>query len=265
MSPARRSLTPLVPRALGLVAALGLTLAAREAKAETALDERSWHRTVSLEREKRHVQRFAFELRFGGYYPRVDEELGGAATPFRDTFGSDPQFFFGLEVDWQALRIPYVGSLGPGVGWGYTTMSAAARDPVTGGPASSKTGLSIMPVYASAVLRLDELYRRTGVPIVPFVKGGGAGAYWSSGGALGMTNADGVVGEGLSFGYHFALGGALSLGFIERGSTARLREGFGVDHTYVFGEWMLTDLGSFAPNQMRVGSSSWVVGLALEL
>ena len=100
---------------------------------------------------------------------------------------------------------------------------------------------------------------------LPVVKGGGAGAYWSSGGALGMTSSDGVVGEGLSFGYHFAVGGALSLGFIERGSTARLREGFGVDHTYVFGEWMLTDLGSFAPNQMRVGSSSWVVGLALEL
>lgn len=262
MSPARARW---LAKAAGLALTAGVALGAREARAETALDERTWHRTVSTERERRNVQRFAFELRFGGYYPRVDEELGGAAAPFRDTFGGDPQFFFGLEVDWQALRIPYVGSLGPGVGWGYTTMTAPARDPETGAATATKTNLSIMPVYASGVLRLDELYRRTGVPIVPFVKGGGAGAYWSSGGALGMTSSDGVVGEGLSFGYHFAVGGALSLGFIERGSTARLREGFGVDHTYVFGEWMLTDLGSFAPNQMRVGSSSWVVGLALEL
>src|SRR5581483_8033045 len=72
-------------------------------------------------------QHFAIEIRFAPFQPDVDSDpsLHGA-TPFAQTFGPGPNFLGGLEFDWQALRIPHVGSLGPGAGVEYSKMSGPA-------------------------------------------------------------------------------------------------------------------------------------------
>lgn len=220
---------------------------------------------------KDSAQRFALELRGGLYYPAVDEEFGGA-TPYADFFGDDGRFYFGLEFDWQALRIPWVGSLGPGFGAGYTSATAKAFLKGTYGTSSAtrvgSASLNIVPMHLSAVLRIDELMQRTGFPFVPYAKLGlGVGLWWATDGtgASEVKTADGQMdGRGTSYGVHWALGGMLSLDWLGRRSMASLDQESGINHVYVFGEWMNQDLG-LGSNEMHVGTSSWAAGLAFEM
>jgi len=218
------------------------------------------------------------EVRFGGYYPRVDEEFGGAATPYANVFCRTtegplnclPQFVFGVELDWLPLRIPYVGSIGPGVSWHFTTMRAPAKLAADGSDSGINTFLNIMPLGAIGVLRFDELFRRTGFPLVPVVKGGFATAYWWTGTDTGdsstaVPGGDPVPGNGWSFGWQLSLGGAIALDWIDRESMARLAGSTGFRHLYVTGEWWLVDVGSLGGKQMRVGSSGFTLGLGMEM
>src|SRR5262249_44144950 len=113
-----------VPRGPSLALALLLgVLRARAAHAQDA-PELSWRRN---ERPPESPQHFAFELRFGPYRPAIDEDFASSPGPYETVFGTDRRLYFGLELDWQALRIPKLGTLGAGFGWGYTRMGANAR------------------------------------------------------------------------------------------------------------------------------------------
>lgn len=215
-------------------------------------------------------QRYALELRGGLYYPAVDEEFSGA-TPYRDFFGDEGRFYFGIEFDWQALRIPWVGTIGPGFGAGYTNATAKAFLKDTYGTntpqRTGSTSLSITPMHVSAVLRLDELMRRTGFAFVPYAKLGlGLGLWWVTDGtgAAEVKTSNGLIdGRGLSYGVHWALGGMLALDWLGRRSMASLDQESGINHVYLFGEWMNQELG-LGENQMYVGTSTWAAGLAFE-
>ena len=219
--------------------------------------------------EKGSTQRFAFELRFGPYYPAIDDEFGGSG-PYQQVFGDSGKFSFGLEFDWQALRIPWVGTIGPGVGWTFMTTSEKAF--VLGSRTERSgvdTSLTIMPMHTSAVLRLDELFRRTGVPVVPYGKVGFGLATWSTGVGdnTSKVTVDGneVLGRGLSYGLHWAVGGMLALDWLSPRSMATLDAETGINHIYVFGEWLNYNLGTFSDSQMQVGTSTWIVGMAMEM
>jgi len=228
------------------------------------------------------------EVRFGPYWPNVDGAFSGSppscanasptTCPYFKTFGSKPNFYFGLELDFTPLRIPYIGAFGPGFGWGWTSASAPAIVHATGLPATGETtSLTIMPMHLSAVLRADELMRRTGVPFVPYVKFGPALGAWTASNSLGTSvvgsgctvqNPDGagcIKGKGVTWGLNFALGGALSLNFLDPSAASLLEHGSDVAHVYLFGEWMNAILTGFgAPKAMHVGTSTVVVGLAAD-
>ena len=122
------------------------------------------------------AQHFAFELRFSPFTPQVDSDPGlHGATPFADTLHNFPRLMFQGEFDWQALRIPHVGTLGPGIGIGYTKMSGDAQFLTPHGPngitnSGETTTLEIYPIYAVAVLRADVVWRELHVPLVPYAK-----------------------------------------------------------------------------------------------
>lgn len=222
-------------------------------------------------------QLFAFEIRFGPYYPKVDSEFNGKKTPFTDTFFPKSRagtlFYFGLEGDFLPLRIPYVGVFGGGLGWGYTSVSAKSKlvsDPTK--VSDQDTSLSIMPMYVAAVLRADELMRRTGIPIVPYGKFGLGLALWKASDGSGKSTYKDLeakksfTGAGNSAGLQFSLGAALSLNFLDSRSAARLDESTGVNHIYLFGEWMDSILNNFGRSPaMRVGTSSFVGGIAFDM
>ncbi len=257
--------------------AVAALLAVEGAEAQTRrIRNSNWRQSDrSNAKQEGSPQRFAFELRFGLYYPAVDEEFGGDG-PYSKFFGDNGRFHVGAEFDWQALRIPWVGSFGPGIGFGYTSASGKAFRSGTYDNTSlayddkrvGETSLTILPMHLSGVLRFDELFRRTGFPVIPYGKVGlGMGLWWVDVGdrtAQIGEGADAIQGLGMSYGVHWALGGMLSLDWLGRRSMAALDQESGINHIHLFGEWMNQNLGLGA-NQMRVGTSTWTVGMVLEM
>ncbi|HEX4335540.1 MAG TPA: MXAN_2562 family outer membrane beta-barrel protein [Polyangiaceae bacterium] len=207
-------------------------------------------------------QHAAFEIRFGRYVPNIDDEFNGA-TPYETTFGSKDRYIFGLEADWQLLRIPYLGTLGPGLGIGYTHFSAPAFVTGTGARAGENTTLTLVPMYVLGVLRADIIARQTPVPIVPYLKLGLGSAIWRIANGGGTAKVDGIAGSGLSWGPQFALGGMLLLDFFDKDSAKNLDNEVGINNSYFFMEWSASKLG--AGNQLEVGTSTWALGLAFEI
>jgi hypothetical protein len=207
-------------------------------------------------------QHAAFEIRFGRYVPNIDDEFSGA-TPYETTFGGKDRYVFGLEADWQMLRIPYLGTLGPGLGIGYTHFSAPAFVTGTGERAGENTGLMVIPMYLLGVLRADVVARETPVPFVPYVKLGLGSAIWRITNGGGTARADNLAGSGISWGPQFALGGMLLLDFFDKDSAKNLDNEVGINNSYFFMEWAVSKLG--AGNQLEVGTSTWALGLAFEI
>lgn len=225
--------------------------------------------TPATDHPYRSAQNFALELRVSPYSPQVDEEEGLNGTPFASTFGTTPRISVGLEFDWQTLRIPSVGTLGPGLGIGYTTMGADAVT-ATGRPSGDTTSLSITPMWAVAVLRVDTFWRNLGFPLVPYGKAGLGYALWSasnSGGTSEAKDSSGalVSGKGGSAGTNFALGVSFALDAIDRGASRNMDNATGINNTYLFFEaYWLTLNGLGQSNALHVGTNTWAAGLAFE-
>jgi hypothetical protein len=220
-------------------------------------------------------QHFAFELRFSPYTPDIDSDSAlHGKTPYADLFGSPARLLIAAEFDWQAGRIPHVGTIGPALSIGYITASRPApfAPPPPGGVAlhtglsGEDTTLEILPLYAVGVLRVDVLWRDFHVPLVPYAKLGLGLAFWRASNTLGTSHSQGVSGLGHSFGTQLALGLGLNLNVFDPYAARNLDESMGVNNTYLFAEWSRSDLTGlwFQQNPLRVGAAYWAFGLAFE-
>jgi hypothetical protein len=209
-------------------------------------------------------QEAAFELRFGRYVPEVDSELN--STPFQSTFGGDSRYTFGIEVDWQLLRIPHFGTIAPGIGWGYTKFSADAKYADGSGVSSSATTLAIMPMYLVGVVRADVISRDLKIPLVPYAKLGlGYGLWWSADGKS-TAQYNGKKGRGASYGLTYALGAMFLLDVLSPDDAVTADGSLGINNSYIFAEWFRPQLDGFGSAKvLDIGSSSWVLGIALEI
>jgi hypothetical protein len=252
---------------LAFPAAVALALAVAVACPPARAQERGELLTTS-HKSFASPQNFALEFRVApSFTPDVDSDpaLGGA-TPYADAFGSDSRVMVGVELDWQALRIPHFGSLGPGLGVGYTAMSAKApyTVPHNGITISGEdTSLNVYPFYGVAVLRIDVLSHEVGIPLVPFAKAGLGYSLWRASNTLGTSCYEGVCGKGHSMGSQLALGLALSLNPFDEYAAKNFDDAMGVNYTYLFAELTRADLTS-PSGALRVGGTSWTFGLALE-
>jgi hypothetical protein len=260
-----RLTSPILPRlAAAMLSAELLALQSGVARAQ-GVDEFGAYGGLERADGQESPQDLAVELRFGRYLPQVDREFDGAREPFEETFGDDSRYLLGLELDWQALRLANVGTLGPGVGWGYTKATADSRITGTSELSQQPTVLNIMPLYVVAVLRADYLARETPVPLVAYAKGGlGYALWWSTGGDR-LTREDGVVGQGSSYGLQFALGGMVLLDSLDRESAIEMDNSTGINNTYFFLEWYNSNLDCFGGDCMQVGANTWMLGLAFEM
>jgi hypothetical protein len=248
--------------ASGLSAAALIALAgsARADDESGVLDPRH-HQAVS-------PQNFVIETRIALYQPQVDSDpsLKGQ-TPYASTFGTSPRFEVAMEFDWQALHIPGVGTLGPGIAAGYTNMSGIAQrtDKIVSPPSQESTTLEILPLYAVAVFRLDLLQHQLHVPFVPYAKAGLGYALWRASNTAGTSSYNGVVGEGHTIGTQVAFGGALNIGIFDPNSARQLDESTGINNTYLFAEYMMSDLNGLGQSHaLLVGTNSLAFGLAFE-
>lgn len=215
-------------------------------------------------------QTMAVELRIGQYLPQVDDEFAGGAHPFRDHFGGKNRWLVGVELDWQLLRIPGIGSLGPGVGVGYTTMkSKDFHDPAsddTREEAAEGSTLKILPMYGVAVLRIDALHERTPIPLAFHGKAGiGYGMWWANY-AESLDVANGSKANDTSWGTNWALGASLLLDALDQRAANNMDASNGINNSFVFIEWYNSNLDGFgSSNKMQIGDSTWIAGLAFEM
>jgi hypothetical protein len=214
-------------------------------------------------------QHFAAELRFASFSPDVDSDpaLHGNA-PYATAFGTKPRLLVSAEFDWQAYRIPHFGTIGPGLGVGYTTASRPAQfvEPHNGETSGETTSLEIFPFYAVAVLRADVLWREIHVPLVPYAKLGIGYALWRATNTLGTSSYQGISGKGHSLGTEIALGLGQNLNVFDPYAAKNFDADMGVNNTYLFAEWTRSDLTGIGTQQdpLRVGGTSWTFGLAFE-
>ena len=209
-------------------------------------------------------QEAAFELRLGRYLPDVDKNLSG--TPFQTVFGNSNRYLFGAEIDWQLLRIPHFGTLAPGFGWGYTKFSAKARFADNNALSATDTTLAIMPMYLVGVARADVITKDFKIPLVPYAKLGlGYGLWWSSDGDK-TPKVNGKVGRGASYGLTYALGGMFLLDVLDPDDAVTADGITGINNSYLFMEWFRPQLDGFGSDKvMDIGSSSWLLGVAVEM
>jgi hypothetical protein len=222
-------------------------------------------------------QHFAIELRFAPFfYPDIDSDpaLHGC-QPFKGVFGSSPSLLFSGEFDWQTIRIPHLGTIGPGIGAGVVSFSSNAPTAIgssggcdiTSTASGEQTGLNIYPFYAVAVLRADALWKDLGVPFVPYAKLGPALAYWQASNTLGISkDRQGSTGQGITWGSQLALGISFNLNVLDPYTARNFDESMGVNNTYLFVEWTDANLSGLwiQPNALRVGAATWTFGLTWE-
>jgi hypothetical protein len=215
-------------------------------------------------------QDMAVEFRFGPYAPRIDDSEGLTSPQYENFFGDKTRFQLGLEVDWQLWRAPHLGTLGIGAGWGITKMAGTNKPPPgqdDGTKIEQETTLTIMPMYGVGVLRADVLMREFGVPLVGYGKFGLAVApWWMNNGISTPLSCDAegrcIKGRDISFGTQAALGAMLSLDWLEPSAGAELDNTMGINNTYVFFEWSVSN---YPGKQMNVGANTWVTGFAFEM
>jgi hypothetical protein len=222
-------------------------------------------------RKHESKQWFAIELRFAPYWPAIDSQPGLTGNPYQTIFGRSARVLVSGEFDIQVYRIKHVGTIGPGLSFGYSQMSAPAPLASGTGLSAENTNIEVFPFYAVAVLRVDVLQRELRVPFVPYVKAGIAMSLWRSFTDSGTsTYTDPVTGNtssafGATWGEQLALGGMLGLDWLDRRASASLDEATGINHTYLFGEWMYVNLDNFgSQHALRVGTNTFCGGLAFE-
>jgi hypothetical protein len=220
--------------------------------------------TPAADHPFRSMQNFALELRFSPYYANVDEQPGLRGEPFKQSFGDKPRLYIGLEFDWQTFRIPYVGTIGPGLGVGTVSMSRTAQT-VTGRASGDEYGLTIYPMYLAAVLRMDSFWRGAGFPVVPYGKLGVGYGIWNASNSRGTAEADGLKGSGGTWGTHAALGVGIPLDFLDSGASRNMDNAIGINTTLIYAEYYWLSLNGLGQERaLYVGTNTWAMGIAFE-
>ena len=251
---------------------LGAFLAASAVTTTAAAQEDRQDVLYGRHKNYESTQHFAFELRFSPFYPEVDSDpsLHGQ-TPLHDLFTGKNRLLVAGEFDWQVARIPHVGTIGPGIGLGYTTMSAdapflTAHVPSGTTTSGETTSLTIIPIYVVAVARVDVLWRELRVPLVPYAKLGLGYSIWRASNSLGTSSYQGVAGDGGSFGTELGVGISFNVNVFDEYAAKTFDESVGVNGTYLFAEYTRADLDGLGIQQhpMRVGGQMATFGLAVE-
>lgn len=207
-------------------------------------------------------QWFAVELKFGPYKPDIDSEVG---SPYQDIFGRRLKLMSQLTFDVQFLKKH--GTLGVGGTMGlFTVQGNALLD--SGDASSDKTSLNVIPMILQLVYRWDYAAKKWNVPLVPYVRAGLVYAfYWITQGSgnLARFPTSGNKARGGVWGYQINVGLAFLLDVLEPSSAKKLDSEMGVNHTYIFCEFVHSRIDDFGGDRLRLGMKySLLAGITAE-
>lgn len=231
-----------------------------------------------------------FNLKFGPYFPRIDEEFSGGETPFQDSFGDDNRVLGQVDVEyylWQGH-----GKFAVGATAGYTNFTGKS-DIRTGGGNSSdgssgsdsgsdnangsngedglnlseETKFQLLPVGLTVSYRWDYLAQHIGVPLAPKVEGGFDYYMWrvvDGSGKVARAGEDNTRALGAVPGYHLSGRIEVLLDYIDPSTAAAFDVNWGINNTYLFAEYTLSRINRFGGDAFMLGDSTWKLGLAFE-
>lgn len=200
------------------------------------------------------------EIKLGGFYPDIDTEV--AATPFQDVFGSGNLWYFELEAGfyfWQGF-----GKLGAAYHIGYSSVTGNALT-ADGTEVSDETTFGILPNRGSLFYRFDILATDYFIPLVPVGKVGLDYYVWWSEGPDGENSVvQGSEAFGGKWGWHASLGLHFLLDVLDSSSAALFDHNWGVNNSYLFGEYMITQIDDFGGAGLNLSDNFWLFGLNFE-
>ncbi len=210
-------------------------------------------------------QWFAMELKFGPYKPDIDIEFGDGGGPYDDIFGAKLRLMSQLTFDVQFLKGH--GTLGVGGTIGlFTAQGKALLE--SGEPSSDTTSLNVVPMILQLVYRWDYAATKWRVPLVPYIRAGLVYSFFwitEGSGKLARFATSGDKAHGGVWGYQINIGLAFLLDVLEPASAKRLDSEMGVNHTYLFCEFVHSGIDDFGGDRLRLGMKySLLAGLTVE-
>jgi len=214
--------------------------------------------------EELEKHRGAVELKLGAYQPSIDSEFGGNG-PYTRFFGESSMLQ--VEGEWDLYLFEKFGHHGIALHAGFTRKSAPvqANSADIEGELPGQTTLRVIPLRASLLTRVDYFARRYRIPLVPTLKLGVDYYLWRIGDSGGdVSLADGTLGRGGKLGWHVSAGMNLLLDPLAASRAATMERKWGIANTYLFGEFLHTDVDGFGARGFDFSDNQWLFGLAVE-
>ena len=207
-----------------------------------------------------------FEFRLGPMLPLIDRGFPADSKPYATIFGQGTRSLWMLlgELEWERQLFQRFGSLAVGFSVGYAEKYAPTLNADLT-PSTDSTGLKVYPLQALVSYRWDYAAIRWNVPLVPYLKGGFVVEPWQilKGGKV--ESFQGLLGQGISYGLSFSGGLSLMLDFLDQRLARDFDTGLGVNHTYLFGEFVYQEVNTFGKARtLDLSNRHWMFGLALE-
>ncbi len=174
----------------------------------------------------------SFQLQMASYRPNIDAEFGGAATPYRDIFGSGRSWMFKAQLASSVYSSFGTLDVGLGAGWFEKTGKGFIQGTTT--PSGDDTSLRIVPLSLSITYRLDAFVDR--IPLAPYARASLERWQWwvTNGGGGTASVIGGPSGEGATNGWSAGLGVCFLLDFLDPGLGREMDRDTGINHTYLF-------------------------------
>lgn len=205
----------------------------------------------------------ALRLKLGSFNPRESFDAGLSQPVYQQTFGNRGLLLF--ELSYERYLWKKFGAAGVGFSAGYGERYGNAfvlNDPneTTG----VKTALHLVPMSLYALYNFDYAAQEWGVPLVPYARLGLAyTGYWISKGG-GVEYASGRRGAGGKWGWTAAGGLAFLLDVLEPRLARDFDTDIGVNHTYVFAEYVILKADGFGGTGFDFSDDYFTFGFSFE-
>ncbi|MBI5609315.1 MAG: hypothetical protein HY902_10605 [Deltaproteobacteria bacterium] len=210
----------------------------------------------------------SLDFRFSRYLPQIDDDFTGSIKPYKNIFGSAA---WQLSLSTDSRVWDRFGTLSLGLSAGYWSQDGYGREQTTGDSSSDTTTLSIVPITADLVYRMDELERAWGIPFIPYAKLGLVyGIWWMRDGVDNLarwTDASGNAKEAMggTGGYHATVGMRFLLDVLEPMAARSFDIEMGVNHSYLFAEYQMLRLNDFGNKKsLNLSDDLFTFGIAFD-